>query len=294
VKQLLLALATVAVPVICADSAAAQVYEGYLDVLTCKVKPEKRADFDALAKKMADANRRYKGDTFVTGQVEYGEQNTVIFTSGRENYAAIDKGIAAFEGALKEAYGPGAIRIEQDFNACVISSQAEIRKRRGDLSINLPGDMAAVLKVVGSSRWVRTAAFHVRTGHVDDFEAQIKTVKQGLERSNPSGPIILVSQAVVGNRGAVFYLTTFRTSLADFDRVSPSLKEVLGMEGFKEYQKSNSENVQLIESTLSRYLPELSNPPKEVAEASSDFWNPKPAVMKKPAAKPSAGTKTGD
>jgi hypothetical protein len=168
----------------------------------------------------------------------------------------------------------------------VISSQAEIRKRRGDLSINLPSEMPAVLKIVGSSRWVRTAAYHVRTGHIDDFEAQIKTIKQGVERSNPSGPMILVSQAVAGNRGAVFYVTTFRSSLADFDKVSPPLKEVLGMEAYTQYQKSNSDNVQLVESTLSRYLPELSNPPKDVAEASLDFWNPKPAAMKKPAAKP--------
>jgi hypothetical protein len=73
-------------------------------------------------------------------------------------------------------------------------------------------------------------------------------------------PMILVSQAVAGNRGAVFYVTTFRTSLADFDKQSPPLKEVLGMEAYQQYQKSNSENVQLVESTLSRYLPELSNP----------------------------------
>ena len=294
-KRSLLALGTILVlPLVCAEIAPAQLYEGYLDVLTCKVKPEKRADFDAVAKKMADANRRYKGDTFLTSQIEYGEQNTVIFTSGRENYAAIEKGMAAFEGALKEAYGPAAAQLGKEFNACVISSQAEIRKRRGDLCSNLPTDMPAVLKVVGSSRWVRTAAFHVRTGHIDDFEAQIKTVKQGIERSNPSGPMILVSQAVAGNRGSVFYVTTFRTSLADFDKVSPPLKEVLGMEAYQQYQKSNSENVQLIETTLSRYLPELSNPPKEVADASLDFWNPKPAVMKKPAAKPAGSPKSGD
>jgi hypothetical protein len=294
-KRSVLSLGTMLVlPLVCAEIARPQAYEGYLDVLTCKVKPERRTDFDAAAKKIADANRRYKGDSFLASQVEYGEQNTVIFTSGRENYAAIDKGIAAFESAMKEAYGPAASQIEKEFNACVISSQGEIRKRRGDLSINLPSDMPAVLKVVGSSRWVRVAAFHVRTGHIDDFEAQIKTLKQGVERSNPSGPMMLVSQAVAGNRGAVFYVTTFRTSLADFDKLPPPLKEVLGMEAYQQYQKSNSENVQLIESTLSRYLPELSNPPKEVADASLDFWKPKPAVMKKPAAKPTGSTKSGD
>ena len=95
-KRAVTALGTVlALPLVCVGLVQAQVYEGYLDVLTCKVKPEKRTDFDVVAKKMADANRRYKGDTFLASQVEYGEQNTLIFTSGRENYAAIDKGMAA-------------------------------------------------------------------------------------------------------------------------------------------------------------------------------------------------------
>jgi hypothetical protein len=293
-KPSLVALGTVLVlPFICAEPASAQTYEGYLDVLTCKVKPDKRSDFDGIAKKMADANRRYKGDTFITSQVEYGEQNTVIFTSGRENYAAIDQGSAAFESAMKEAYGPAAAQMDKEFNACLISSEAQIRKRRGDLSVNLPNDMAGVLKAVGTSRWVRTAVFHVRTGHIDDFESHIKIVKQGLEQNNPSAPMILVSQAVAGNRGATFYLTSFRASLGDFDKASPPLKEVLGLEAFQQYQKSNSENVQFVETMLSRHLPELSNPPKEVAEASPEFWNPKPAVMKKPAAKPT-GAKPGD
>src|SRR5262252_4024587 len=74
-----------------AIAAPAQNYEGYVDVLTCKVKPEKRSDFDAINKKMANTNRRYRGDTFLASQIEYGEQNTVIFTSVRDNYAAIEK-----------------------------------------------------------------------------------------------------------------------------------------------------------------------------------------------------------
>jgi hypothetical protein len=42
--------------------AAGQTYEGYVDVLTCIVKPDKRSDFDTVVKKMAAANRRYKGE----------------------------------------------------------------------------------------------------------------------------------------------------------------------------------------------------------------------------------------
>lgn len=275
--------------------AAGQTYEGYVDVLTCKVKPEKRSDFDIVVKKMAGANRRYKGDTFLTSQVEYGDQNTVIFSSGRENYAAIEKGIAAFEGAMKEAYGPAtSSQLEKDFNACLISSQAEIRKRRADLSINLPKNTSALWKAIGESRWVRSTAFHIRPGRLEEFEAEMKAVKEGVEKGNPEGPMSLVSQAVAGNRGGVFYVTSFRKSLADFDNAPPPLKQLLGQEGYQQYRKGTAENVQFLESALSRFLPELSNPTKEIADASGEFWTPKPAVMNKPKAKPAAGAKTGD
>jgi hypothetical protein len=293
-KGIMTALGMTLALAIFADSCLAQCYEGYVDVLSCKVKPEKRSDFDTVVKKMADANRRYKGDTFLTSQVEYGDQNTVTFSSGRENYAAIEKGLAAFETAVKEAFGPAAGQLEKEFNACLVSSHAEIRKRRADLSINLPKDMSALWKTIGESRWVRTAAYHIRPGHLDDFETEVKAIKEGVEKGDPQGPMSLVSQAIAGNHGAVFYITSFRKSLADFDKAPPPLKQLLGQEGYQQYQKANAENVQLFESSLSRFLPELSNPPKEIADASVDFWTPKPAVKNKPTPKPAAGSKTGD
>ena len=52
---------------------------GLIDVFVVKVKPEKRADFDAVAKKIAEANHKYKGDNWIAYSVEYGDQNTVTF-----------------------------------------------------------------------------------------------------------------------------------------------------------------------------------------------------------------------
>jgi hypothetical protein len=123
----------------------------------------------------------------------------------------------------------------------------------------------------------------------------MKAVKEGVEKGNPDGPTILVSQAVAGNRGGVFYVTGFRKSLADYDKAPPPLKQLLGQEGYQQYRKGTAENVQLVEGSLSRLLPELSNPTKEIADASVEFWTPKPAAaMNKPKAKPAAGAKTGD
>src|SRR6266487_4563279 len=92
-----------------------------------------------------------------------------------QNFAEIEKGISLFEAAMKEAFGPtGSMQAGKDLNNCLISSHSELRRRRPDLSINMPSDMAEMLKTVGEARWVRTIAVHVRPGRVDEFEAQVK------------------------------------------------------------------------------------------------------------------------
>ena len=84
-----------------------QAQEGFLDVLVVKVKPEKRSEFDAIVKKMVDANRKHKGDVWLTAETAYGESNTVHFTSLRTSYADIDKGMEGFFAAVSKTYGQG-------------------------------------------------------------------------------------------------------------------------------------------------------------------------------------------
>src|SRR5215831_19649770 len=86
--------------------AAAQAQEQYLDIYTAQVKPEKRAEFDAIAKKMAAANRQNKGDTWVTTETVYGPVNRITFVSFRTSYSGADEGSAAFVGALQKSLGP--------------------------------------------------------------------------------------------------------------------------------------------------------------------------------------------
>src|SRR6266496_1520568 len=120
-----------------------QAQEGYLDVLVVKVKPEKRSEFDAVVKKMVDANRKHKGDAWLTAETAYGESNTVYFTSLRTSYADIDKGMQGFFGAVSKAYGQaGTAKLFQDFNNCITSARGELRRRRADLSSNAPSDPA--------------------------------------------------------------------------------------------------------------------------------------------------------
>ena len=127
-------LKTLCLGALCALAAIGQNPEGYLDVYIAKVKPEKRAEFDAINKKMVELNRRNKGDYWLAAESMYGEMNTVYFTSQRQNYADIEKGFDAFMAALaKPAGAAGAAKMFQDFNNTIISSRAELRRRRFDL-----------------------------------------------------------------------------------------------------------------------------------------------------------------
>jgi hypothetical protein len=146
-------LVCVCVTVLWVAGAAAQSQPDYLDVFSVRVRPEKRNDFDADVKKVADANRNNGGDTWIAMETAYGEGNTVSFVATRQSYAAMEKATESFMGALSQTLGKdGAEKLFQDMDTTLLSSRTETRQRRWDLSANVPPDPAALLKMVGQSR----------------------------------------------------------------------------------------------------------------------------------------------
>jgi len=277
------ALWALAVAVCLAAPVAVHAQGDYLDVFIVKVKPEKHADFLALSKKFADANRRFNGDRWIAFEAVYGEGYVYQFTSTRKDYADIDKTNEASMAAANKAFGKEtAQKLDQEFNNCLVWSRSELRRRRWDLSRKAPQDAEAYAKLIGESRLLRTTAVHIRPGHVPEFEALMKDEKEALEK-NPDTKPVFVSQVLEGGKGATFYLSTLRSSLSGFDH-SPTAKEVLGEELFKKATQIVAETYETTESTLYRISPELSNPPDEVAKVAMDFWHPKPVIVA--AAKP--------
>lgn len=257
--------------------------EGYLDMLVVKVEPEKRAAFDVAAKKIADANRRNHGDTWIAMETVYGEQNTVTMISTRQSYADIEKGYELFYGAMNQAYGPAATaKILQDFSATAESSRGEVRRRRWDLSANVPSDPAVLTKLIGESRWLRTTTIHIRPGHVLHFEEQLRAAKEAIQKRNDNRPV-LVSQSVAGQEGTAFYISWLVKTWSDFDSIAP-IPQILGPEGYQKFLANAAETVQGSETVINHFVPEISNPPEGVASASPDFWKPKPAAVKPKAA----------
>ncbi|HUC55044.1 MAG TPA: hypothetical protein VMR90_13410 [Candidatus Cybelea sp.] len=253
---------------------AVQAQEDYLDVFIVKVKPEKVTEFNALNKKWVDANRRFNGDHWLAMETLYGEGNVYQFTSFRKDYADVATTEQATMLAANKAFGKAAAdKIGQDFMNCLVWSRTELRRRRMDLSRKPPADADSYAKLVGQSRFLRTTAVHIRSGHVPEFEDLLKEVKEAGER-NPDMPPLLVSQAVEGAKGATFYVTSLRSSMSGFDH-NPTMREILGDEGFKKFQKVSADAVETSESALYRFAPDISNPPDDIAKVASDFWHPK-------------------
>jgi hypothetical protein len=165
----------------------------------------------------------------------------------------------------------------QDFGQCLESSRSEIRHRRWDLSSNAPSDPAALSKLIAGSRWLRTTAVHVRPGQNNHFEAILKDLKAARDKASPP-QTMLVSQAVAGQEGTVYYVTNLQTSLAGFDAV-PSVQQLLGNEGYDKFLKASAEAVETAETSINRFIPEISNAPDEVASNAPDFWRPKAAPV---------------
>ena len=267
--------------------AVGQAPEQYLDVYVAQVKPEKRADFDAITKRMVAANRQNKGDTWLTMETAYGPGDRVTFVSVRQGYADAEKSSEAFFGSLQKAFGkPGTDKLMQEFSQCVVSTRSELRRRRWDLSSNTPTDPPAMAKLLGEARYLRTTVVQVRPGQVAAFEALAKEVKTASEKTSPP-QTRLVSQAVAGQEGTVFYITTLENSLAGFDTV-PTIQQILGDEGYQRFLRTSAEVVAGTETVINRFLPELSNAPEEVAAIAPDFWQPK-AVLAAKASKAKSG-----
>jgi len=274
------ALWTTLAVVLLAAVAFGQAQEQYLDVYIAQVKPEKRADFDAINKKMVAANRQNKGDSWIAMETVYGRGDRVTFTSMRNSYADADKGSELFNQALQKTYGKAAAdKIEQDFEQCVASVRTEFRRRRWDLSSNAPADAAAMAKMLANTRFLRTATVHVKPGQVAAFEALLKDLKAAREKVSPP-QTTLVSQAVAGQEGTVFYVTSLQTSMAGFDAI-PTVLQLLGEEGYAKYLKTSAEVVENTETVINRFLPELSNAPEDVVAAAPDYWRPKATTAAK-------------
>lgn len=291
-KSLTMRMVAIAAIVLFAAVVVAQSTQEYLDIYQVQVKPEKRADFDAIAKKIAQANRMNSGDQWEAMESLYGEGNVITFVSHRKSYGEVESAMKTFNEAMSKAYGANADKMYADFATCLAWSHTEFRVRRWDLS-NASMDPAERAKILGQSRFLRTTAIRVKPGRTAEFEAVLKQLKDARDKSGEKLTVV-VSQSVAGTQGTIYYVTALVPSFSAFDN-APTMKQLLGDEEYAKVQKTNAEVIQDVTSVINRYVPEFSNVSTEVAAIAPEFWNPKPTMAaKKPMGKKTTTTAAKD
>src|SRR5215475_10824742 len=119
----------------------------YIDTFKVKVRPDKLAEYEKNVRKLAEINRK-KGDRWIAYSTEYGEVGNLYFSSVRHSMAEVESGGKAFEEALKESLGPAGQKLMYDVIAGSQEASAEIRRRRFDLSVNVPSTPEERLKML--------------------------------------------------------------------------------------------------------------------------------------------------
>lgn len=262
---------------------AAQMPAGFLDVTTVRVKPGKRAEFDAISKRVAEINRKNKGDYWLAYEVLYGRGPTINFVAQRPSFAGTEQGIKAFEGTLLKALGPAGVqKLWSDWDNTIEMQQSTLRRRRWDLSANAPADNAAYARAVGQARYIRSTTIHVRPDHADDFEALLKQGKEVQERINPN-VMFAVSQSGAGEESGIFRISALVKSLAEIDEMKP-MSQAMGS-SYAEYHKSMLAATASSDTMIGRFVPEISNPPEEIVAVDPKFWRPSPPAPKAAEAK---------
>ncbi len=262
--------------------AQAPTQPGYVHVYIAKVKPDKLATYEKLAKQWADAFRKEGGENWITIQQQMGEFNTIAFVSFRKSWADLDKLPNEME-VLSKAYGKQeAENIFKTASECELSSRMYFRRMRPDLSLR------ADLNDMARAKLTRASYLTIRPGRGPDFEYLVKKVIDAHQKLDTKAHFT-VSQTLSGGAPSYVIATTAGT-FGDFDYDPGNvIEKAFGTEEANRFLTTIAEVVERSENIVWRIRPELSAPPKEYIAANPDFWTPKAIAAEAEAEKAIAG-----
>jgi len=270
-----------------AVGAISQTGADYLDITRVQVRGDKSKEFEDAIKKMAEANRKYKGDHWVALSTEYGEFGNYAFSSPRENMAAVETAMGTFQKALKEGLGPLAEKLMRDLSAYSVSGHSQLRHRRWDLSVNAPSNAADFNKMMAKTRWIRALSLEMKPGLNMQYLEAWKPFQQELAKISPPVPI-LVSESSTG--APAIYVGVFYQSMADMDAGMAGVQKAVQSDAYQQLMKATQLTVAASRWEILKVRPELSCPTDEIIQADA-FWKPKPMAAAAPKPKPDASAK---
>jgi hypothetical protein len=268
-----------------AGAALAQTTPGpLLDTLRVKIKPEKRMEYEAAVRKIAEVNRKH-GDRWIAYVTQFGDTGAYQFTSVREKWADVETGEETFRKAMMEGLGSGMPKFFADLSSISTSMQAEIRRRIPDLSVNIPASQEDRLRQVSQARFMRTIRLELKPGRMPEWVEAWKPWQAELERVEPK--VTAAVSATSTGRSAVVISSYFR-DMAEMDAIDVGIQKALAGDTYREFMRKSADMLYSSNWEIHRILPELSSMPEEFVSMNPEFWKPKTVAtrMKKDALAP--------
>jgi len=246
-------------------------------------KPARGASHERVEHGFAQYWAKNKVQPFLAVQAVSGTATEVMFLSGYDSLASMERDMQTFDKASSGAEFDALERQEADLVSTVRSTVAVLRP---DMSYH----HERMMSVLPQSRYFNIETFRVRLGHDAEFAAGGKVFQSAFEKMKRDQPYVMY-QVVMGAPEGTYLLFSPMKSLKEVDDEFASegaLMQAMGEENMKNMMKGAGDVFLSMESNIYIFNPRMSNVSKEVAAADPKFWNPKPMVVKRASPKKEA------
>ncbi|MFZ0862889.1 MAG: hypothetical protein WCA27_09995 [Candidatus Sulfotelmatobacter sp.] len=248
-----------------------------LNIETINIKPYEDGPYDKVASQYPALSEQLKDPTYFVALEALTGSPRAIYLTGYDSYEALQK---------NEEWRLGDAATDAKFDALdareapyVSEVHNTIWHSRPDLSNNVAG------ADIPHSHYWEVIIFHMRSGHVEQFEEMTKLYRDASLKSGQNVPWATY-QGLAGVTDAYLVLVPM-TSLKDADTGLAHQKDfgaALGEEGGRRMSKFSEESVASVEDNIWMVNPEWSYVEKSWIDADPQYWGSEPAA--KPARKP--------
>jgi len=283
----IIAMCAVVLGAMCASAQAQQTLPKVLWIYREDIKPARGPAHERIERGLGQLWAKAKVEPFLVIEAMSGIATEMMFLSGYDSLAAMEKDYQAFGSASN---GPEYDALERQEGEVVNTIRSMIAVLRPELSY-LPDRFMSVMP---QSRYFSIETFRVRLGHDADFEAGSKMFQSAFQKIKSERPYAMY-QVVMGAPEGTYLLFQPMKSLKEVDddfAGQGTLMQALGDENMKSLMKSTGDVFASMETNIYAFNPNISHVSKEFAAGDPKFWTPKPMAKKAPAAKAAKTAKT--
>jgi hypothetical protein len=274
-----LSLALAGSPAAHAQTPAAPPPPNILNIETVNIKPYADEPYDKVASEYPALSEHLKDPTHVLAMEALTGAPRAIYLTGYDSYEALQKNE---EWLLGDAAGAKFDALDAREAPYISEVHYTIWHYRPGLSNNVAG------ADIPHSHYWEVIVFHMRSGHVEQFEELTKLYRDASLKSGQNVPWATY-KGQMGVTDAYLVLVPM-TSLKELDTGLAHQKDfgaALGAEGGARMSKLTEESVASVEDNIWMVNPEWSYVEKSWIEADPHYWAPEPAA--KPARKHAPG-----